>query len=237
MLFVARFQSAQYIDGVLYRRFGNVDFLETPRQRVILLEYPAVLVVGGRSDAAQFTIVQRRLDQIGGIHHAARRRARADDRVDFVDEQYRAGLLLDFRQYRLQALFKVAAIFGARHQRAHVERIDGRIQQHIRHLILDDHASQAFRDRRFAHARLAHIQRVVLAAAAEYLDGTLDLELAADQRLDLAHARGVSPVGGIFFERIAAAIRLAFGVGGGTAIVAFAAQGQDRSSDRPQARG
>ena len=38
---------------------------------------------------------QQRLDQVRRVHHAARGRAGADHRVDLVDEQDRARLLLE----------------------------------------------------------------------------------------------------------------------------------------------
>ena len=83
--------------------------------------------------------------------------------------------------------------------------------------------AKPFGDRRFADARLAHIQRIVLAAAAQDLDGALDLELAADQRIDLALARRIIQIRGIFLQGIAAAVALALGIRRGAAIVAFAA--------------
>src|SRR3546814_7205410 len=43
-----------------------------------------------------------------------------------------------------------------------------------------------FGDRGFAHAGVAHIERVVLAAAAQDLDRAIDLGPAPDQRIDLA---------------------------------------------------
>ena len=86
MLFVARFEAAQNVHRILNGRFGNVDLLETTRQRMILFEDPAILVVGGRADAAQIAVGQGGLDQVRRIHHAARGRAGADDRVNFIDE-------------------------------------------------------------------------------------------------------------------------------------------------------
>src|SRR6185369_9102061 len=52
----------------------------------------------------------------------------------------------------------------------------------------DDLAGQALGDRRLADAGLADVERVVLGAAAQHLDGALDLVLAADQRIDAAFA-------------------------------------------------
>ena len=129
---------------------------------------------------------QRRLQQVGRIHRAARGGAGADHRVDLVDEQDRARILLELLDDLLQPLLEVAAIAGAGEQRAHVEREDRGVVQHFRHVALDDALGQALGDRRLADAGIADIERVVLGAAAEHLDGAVDLGLAADQRIDLA---------------------------------------------------
>jgi hypothetical protein len=60
--------------------------------------------------------------------------ARADHGVDFVDEQDRVRQLFQLVDDRLQAFLEVAAIARAREQRAHVERVDDRRQQHLGHL-------------------------------------------------------------------------------------------------------
>src|SRR3546814_15501692 len=54
---------------------------------------------------------------------------------------------------------------------------------------LHDLARQAFRDGGLAHARIAHIERVVLRPAAEDLDRPVDFGSAADQRVNLAPRR------------------------------------------------
>src|SRR3546814_9327596 len=53
---------------------------------------------------------------------------------------------------------------------------------------LDDLAGQPFGDGRLADARIADIERIVLRAAAEDLDGALHLLAATDQRIDLSVA-------------------------------------------------
>jgi hypothetical protein len=115
-------------------------------------------------------------------------RAGADQRVDLVDEENGVGLVLQLLEHALQALLEVAAVLGAGQQRAHVERVDGGVGQHLGHVLLGDAPGQAFGDGGLAHAGFAHQQRVVLAPAAQHLDDTLDLVLAADQRVDLAVA-------------------------------------------------
>src|SRR3546814_6586348 len=77
---------------------------------------------------------------------------------------------------------------GARQQHAHVERIDDGLQEHLRNIALDDLAGQPFGDGRLADARIADIERIVLRAAAEDLDGALHLLAATDQRIDLSVA-------------------------------------------------
>ena len=94
------------------------------------------------------------------------------------------GIVLDLLHHGLQALLEVAAIARAGQQRAHVEREDGGVLQHLGHLAVDDLARQAFGDGGLADAGIADEQRVVLLPAAQHLDGAQHLRLAADQRID-----------------------------------------------------
>ena len=96
------------------------------------------------------------------------------------------GPLLEPRDDALQALLEIAAVLRARDQRAHVEREDRALAQDVGHLAFDDEPRETFGERRLADAGFADEQRIVLAAAAEDLHGALDLELPADQRIDLA---------------------------------------------------
>ena len=204
VLLEARLEAHEDVDGLGHRRLDHVDLLEAARQRVILLEDAAVFLVGGRADAAQLAVGEHRLDEVGRVHDAARGRTRADHGVDLVDEQDGAGLLLELGDHALEALLEVAAVLGAGDQRAHVERVDGAVGQHVGDLALDDHAREAFGNRRLADAGLADVQRIVLAPAAQDLDGALHLERAADQRIDLAVLGQLVEVGGVLVERAAA---------------------------------
>ena len=91
--------------------------------------------------------------------------AGADHGVDLVDEQDGAGIGLQLLDDLLEPLLEVAAIARAGEQRAHVERKDRGIAQHVRHFALDDAPRQAFGDRGLADAGLADEQRVVLLRA------------------------------------------------------------------------
>ena len=207
VLLEAALETHEDLHGLRDARLDHVDLLEAPRERVVLLEDAAVFLVGGRADAAHLAVGEHGLDEVRGIHDAARGGARTDDGVDLVDEQDGAGLLLELGDDALQALLEIAAVLGARDQRAHVERVDGAVGEHLGHLALDDQAREALGDRRLADAGFTDVERIVLAAAAQDLDGALDLELAADERIDAAFLREAVEVGGVLLERAAARLR------------------------------
>ena len=169
------------LDRIRDRRLVDVDLLEAPHQRAVLLEMLAVFLVGGRADAAQVAAGERRFQQVRGIHGAAAGRTGADHRVDFVDEHDGARLALDLLDHRLEPFFEIAAIAGAGEQRAHVELEDRAVLQDLGHIVIDDAPGQAFGDRRLADARIADEERIVLLPAAQDLDGAVDLRLPPDQ--------------------------------------------------------
>ena len=119
-----------------------------------------------------------------------------------------SGKLLQLRQHGLQALLEVAAVFGTGDQRAQIERIDGRIGQHFGDVAVDDALGQSFGDRGLAHAGLADVKRIVLAPAAQHLDGALDLVDPADQQVDPAFARELIEIDREFGQSVALAFTL-----------------------------
>ena len=208
----AGLQPLQDFDGFGDRRLADVDLLETPRQRVVLFEHAAVFRVGRRADALDLAVGEGGLQQVRRVERPTRRRAGADQRVDLVDEQDRVRRLGELLDDGLQALFEITAVLGAGEQRAHVEREDAGVGQHLGDLALDDAARQPFGDRGLADTGLADQQRVVLAPPAQGLDDALELAVAADQRIDAALLRQRVEVHRVLFERAAAgcALGLAF---------------------------
>ncbi len=203
--FVLGLESLQDLVGFAHGRLDDVDLLEAACQRTVLLEDAAVFLERGRADAAQLARRQRRLDQVRGVHGAARRRPGTDDGVDLVDEEHRVGHLLQRGEHALEALFEVAAVLGPGYQRAQVERVNHCVGQHVGDRAFHDPLGQALGDGGLADAGLAHVQRVVLAAAAQDLDGALDLVAATDQRVDPAGTCGVVEVAGEFGQGVALA--------------------------------
>ena len=112
-ILIIALQAFENLDRVFHGRFVDVDLLEPAHQGAVLLEVLAELLVGRRAHASQGAGSQRRLEQVGGVHGPATGGARADYRVDFVDEQDRVVVVLEFLDDLFDPLLEVAAIAGA----------------------------------------------------------------------------------------------------------------------------
>ena len=106
--------------------------------------------------------------------------------MDLVDEKDDVARGLDLADKALDALLELAAELGARDEGRHVQQVDLLVLQAGRDLALGDALGNALGDGRLAHACLADEAGVVLLAAAEDLDGTVDLPVAADDAVGLA---------------------------------------------------
>ena len=202
MLLVFVLQPAQNGNRVFDGRLGHVNRLEAPRERRVLLDMLLVFVERGGADAVQFAARQRRLEQIGRIHRAVGF-AGADQRVHFVDEENDAAVgRRDFLQHGLQPLLEFAAVFCAGDHRAEIERKQLLVLQTFGHVAVDDAQRQALDDRGLADAGLADQNRIVLGPARQNLDRAADFLVAADHRIELAVARGLREIAGIFLQRV-----------------------------------
>src|SRR5580704_5915105 len=122
--------------------------------------------------------------------------------MDLVDEHDCLGMGFDLLDDLLEAFLEIAAVARAGEKRPHVEREDGGVAEHFGNLAAYDLAREALGYRGFAHARVADEKRVVLLPPAEDLNGALHLELAADQRIDLAVGRFLVEVDAIGLKRL-----------------------------------
>ena len=175
------------------RRLLDVDRLEPPLERRVLLEVLAVLVARRRADRLQLAAREHRLEDAGRVDRALGR-AGADERVQLVDEQHDVAAGPDLLEDLLQPLLEVAAVAGAGHERAEVERVDLLALERLGNLALDDVLGEALDDRGLADAGLADQHRVVLGPARQHLHDALDLLLAADDRVELGLARELGEV-------------------------------------------
>ena len=210
MRFIVRLEPFEDLDRILDRRLVHVDLLKAPHQRAVLFEVVAIFLVGGRTNAAQAAVLQRGLEQIRRIHRPAGGGSGADHRVNFIDKEHTMRRLFQLQHYRLQPFLEITAIAGSGQQRAHIQRIDRRLRQNLRHLFIDDAFGQAFGDRRLANPGVTDIKRVVLGAAAKHLDGAFDFGFPADQRIDLAVLGFLVQVDAIGVQRFVALLLASF---------------------------
>ena len=129
--------------------------------------------------------------------------------VDKQDDVVGFGCLLD---YVLEALLKLTAILGARHEARQVERPDVLVHKVLGHVAGCNLLSQTLDDGRLAHAGVAQNEWVVLGAARKDLHHTLDFLFAADHRIEFAVARLLRKVGRELLKCIGAAPLLLGGI-------------------------
>ena len=172
---------------------GSIDLhqAETSRQRFIFGDVFLVLGHRGRADDAHLAAGQRRLEHVRGVGRSAQRRARADDRVRFVDEENQVVALFNFVDDSLDSLFKHAAQHRAGDDAAHLQLHDVRAAQTRRNFfrLQLDQPRQSFDHRSLADAGFANQHRRICAfAMAKNLDDLLNLFFAADGRRNLVGA-------------------------------------------------
>ena len=171
------------------RRLADEDRLEAPLERRVLLDVLAVLVERRRADRAQLAAREHRLEEVRGVDGALRS-ARADDRVQLVDEEDDlAGRVLDLGEDGLEPLLELAAVLRPGEERADVERPHALALQALGDVARDDALREPLGDRGLPHAGLADEHRVVLRAPREDLHDAADLLVAADDGIELARTR------------------------------------------------
>ena len=209
--FVALLEPAQDRDGRLDARLRDQHRLEAPLQRGVFLDVLAVLVQRGGADGAQLAAGQLRLHDVRRVRRPLRR-ARADQRVQLVNEQDDLALAgNDLLEEGLEPVLELAAILGAGDHRAQVHRHQPLVLEGLRHVAADDAPGQPLGDGGLAHARLADEHRVVLGAARQHLHDAADFLVAADDRIDLALARQGGQVAAILLQRLELVLRIGVG--------------------------
>ena len=122
VLFHRREDAAQHDAAGLDIGFVDVDRLEAPSQRRILLDVLPVFRPGRGGDGAQRSARQRGLEQVGGVTGSGRS-TRADQRMRLVDEQDdRRRRSLHLVDHRSQSLLELALHRRAGLHQADIER-------------------------------------------------------------------------------------------------------------------
>ena len=92
----------------------------------------------------------------------------------------------DFPDDGFQAILEFAAVFGARDERAHIERYQPLVLEPFRHIALHDANGQTFRNRRFPHPGFSDQHGVVFGPAGKNLQDAPDFLVAPDNGVDAA---------------------------------------------------
>ena len=190
---VAILDAEQNLDRLALAGRIDLDRLEAALERAVLLDVLAVLGRGRRADAPDLAARQRRLQDVRRVERPFGR-ARADQRVQLVDEDDDVRVVGQLLHDRLEALFELTAVLRAGDDQRDVEGENPLVREEMRHVAVDDLLRQPLDDRRLADARLADQHGVVLGAAAEHLLHALELVLAADQRIELVLHRRLGQV-------------------------------------------
>jgi hypothetical protein len=112
VLFVLGLEALQDEHRVVDRGLHDLDRLEAARERLVLAERLAVVLVGRGPDAPQRAGGEGWFEQVRRVHRAAARGAGADDDVDLVDEQDGFGVVFERLDHPFQPIFEVAAVAG-----------------------------------------------------------------------------------------------------------------------------
>ncbi len=188
VVFVLFLYSSQNGNGVVDIGLVNHYGLETPFESLVFLEIFLVFVERGGTDASQFAARKCRFQNVGCVH-CAFALSGSYKRVDFVDEKYNLAFGTNhFVHHRFQSFLKLALVFGACHERAHVERIHFLVFKVLGHIAAHDALGQAFDYCRLAGSRFAYKYRVVFRAARQYLQHAPYLVVAPDDGIEFALA-------------------------------------------------
>src|SRR4030095_568837 len=106
-------QSAEDRDRVFNRRLTDVNLLESPLERFVLLYVLLIFVQRRRTDCSQRPASERWLQHVRGVDGAFRS-AGSDKRVQLIDKHDDLSLgLFDLLQYGFQTILEFAAVFRA----------------------------------------------------------------------------------------------------------------------------
>ena len=126
--------------------------------------------------------------------------------MNLVNEQNDlAWTCLHLVNHLAQPLLELALHARAGLQQPHIQRVDGHVAQRRRHIIRCHPCREAFHHGRFAHARLARQQRIVLTPAQQDIDDLANLVVASGDGVKLTLARLRGEIHRIFLERAALA--------------------------------
>ncbi len=156
----------------------------------------------------QFAPGKHRFEHIARVHGAVRL-ARTHDRVQFIYEKNDLSVaVLHIIQHRLQTFLKLAAVFRAGNQRAHIQRENLLVFEPLRHVSSDDTLRKSFRHRGFTDTGLADEHRIVFRLAGQDTDHVADLIVSADDRIKLLASGFFHQILSVLLQRVISRLRI-----------------------------
>ena len=201
VVLIALLKAPEDRDGLGGGRLVDHHFLETALQCLVLLKVLLVLVEGSATDGAKFAAGERRLEDVGRIHRAARA-ARAHQRMDLIDKQYHFPFAVDhFLDHTLEPLLELALVLGACDKRTHVQRINPSVLEVLGHLAGDYLLGYAFGNSGLADTRLTYQDRIVLGPSRQNLEDPSYLVIPADHGVKLTLCGAIVKIDGVFTQK------------------------------------
>src|SRR3989344_228198 len=108
---VSLLETTQDCHSILYRRFLDINWLESTRQGRGFLNMFLILTQSGGTDSTQFTPSKRGLQHIGSIHGSFGGTS-TNNGVNLIYKEDNLALRLLYLFYNIfESLFKLAAVF------------------------------------------------------------------------------------------------------------------------------
>ena len=149
--------------GFIDSRLRNVNLLEPSNHTLRTREVTVIFLVGRRADKADGACFQIGFQHVRGVHGSLASGTGSHQCMYLVDiDDVVVALLLHAIHNHLDAVFEVATILRASHQRSHVKLVYLAAHQSFGHLSFFYHPCQSPHEGCLAHARLSHVQRIVL---------------------------------------------------------------------------
>ncbi|MCB5293720.1 hypothetical protein BJQ90_03178 [Arthrobacter sp. SO3] len=186
-------EALEDLDRVGDRWLLNLDRLETPFQRGILLDMLAVVIQRGGTDGLELTARQHGLQNRGRIDGALGGTG-TDQGVDFINEQENVAAGADLLKDLLEALFEITAVPGTCDHGTQVQRVQLLVLESLRNVAADNRLGKTLDDGGLANARLTDQHRVVLGAAGKDLHHALHFGFAPDHGVQLVLPRSLGQI-------------------------------------------
>ncbi len=210
--FVTIAETAKDFDGLFLVGRLDDDGLEAAGEGGVFFDVLAVFIERGGTDALNLATGEGGLEHVGGVDGPLGT-AGTDEGVQLIDKEDHVFGAADFVHDGLDALFELAAVFGAGDHHGEIKDDDALVGENLGDIVGDDLLRETFDDGGLADAGFAEEDGVVLSAAAEDLHDAFDLIGAADDGVERAFTGELRQIASEGVERGGFGFGFAFALG------------------------